>query len=183
MAQTQKNGLIAQRYAQSLVEIVKDGKLNYERISADLNTIQNTLNQSKDLDAFLINPLMSQEDKKEILSKIFSGEIESLMLNFLKVLIDKNRFETFKEIVESYNKILDTINKISRINVVSAVELSENSKNKLKEKLEYKLQKTVTLDWEIDPKIIAGLVIKMGDNVIDTSLKHKLEDLSKSISK
>lgn len=183
MAQTQKNGLIAQRYAQSLVEIVNDGKLSYEKISADFNLIKSTLAQSKDLDTFLTNPLISNEDKKEILTEIFSKEIDSLMLNFLKVLVDKNRFQVFGEIVDSYNLTLDKINKVSRVKIVSAVQLSENLKDKLKEKLENKLQKTVTLDWEIDSEIIAGLVIKMGDNIVDTSLKHKLEDLSKSISK
>lgn len=183
MANVQKNGLIADRYAEALAEIAKSDLLTYEKISADLKTIENILNQSPDLDEFLNNPLMSSEDKKEIINKVFTDEIDVLTVNFLKILIDKNRFSIFREIINSYNKILDSNNNVSRIQVTSAVILTDDAKVRLKAKLEAKLKKSVTLDWDINPEIIAGLVIKMGDNIIDTSLKHKLEDLNKAITK
>lgn len=183
MTSTNKNSLIANRYAESLIELVKGGKLSYEKVAQSLEIIENVLNNSADLDAFLTNPIVSIEDKKEVIDKIFASEVDILMSNFLKVLIDKERFSEFREIVVSYKNILDRINNISRVTVTSAIDLSEEAKNRLKTKLESKLQKTVTLDWEINPEIIAGLVIKMGDNVIDTSLKNKLEDLSKSITR
>lgn len=178
-----KNTLIADRYSDALVEIAKDGKLTYGKISADLNLIMDILKQSKDLNEFLINPLISVEDKKEIIEKVFSSEIDVLIVNFLKVLVDKNRFFVFDEILDAYNKSLDDVNNLSRVQVTSAVKMSEESINKLKEKLEARLKKNVVLDLNISPEIIAGLVIKMGDNVIDMSLKHKLEDLSKSITR
>lgn len=178
-----KDILIAQRYSDALASIAKEGKLTYDKISTDIGLIESTLSQSKDLNDFLINPLISVDDKKEVLDKVFSSEIDVLVLNLLKLLVDKNRFNIFNEIISSYKKLLDDINNISRINVVSAVEMSEESKNKLKIKLEEKLKKNVILDLSIDEAIIAGLVIKIGDNIIDMSLKHKLEDLSKSITK
>ena len=178
-----KQILIAQRYSDAIVEIAKDGKLTYSKISTDLELVKNTLVQSKDLDEFLVNPITSIEDKKEIIDRVFSGEIDGLIVNFLKVLIDKNRFSVFGEVLNAYNKALDCVNNISRIHVESAVEMTEDAKNKLKEKLETKLKKNVVLDLKINPEIIAGLVIKMGDNIVDVSLKHKLEDLSKNIMK
>lgn len=179
----QNNTLIAQRYSNALVEIAKEGKLTYSKISSDLNTIKDILDQSKDLNEFLTNPIISIEDKKEIIDKVFSKEIDILLVNFLKLLIDKNRFNTFDEIINVYNQSLDDINNISRIQVTSAVAMTEELKKKLKEKLETKLKKNVVLDLSINPQIIAGLVIKMGDDVIDMSLKHKLEDLSKNITR
>lgn len=176
-----KDILIAERYSQALVEIAQEGKLTYEKIGSELNLIKNTLALSKDLDEFLNNPLISADDKKEILIKVFSTELDELIINFLKLLIDKNRFNVFGEIIEAYNKALDNINNISRIKVTSAVEMSKELQQKLKSKLENKLNKNVVLDLEINANIIAGLVIKIGDNIIDMSLKHKLEDLSKSI--
>jgi len=175
------NILIAQRYSDALVEIAQDGKLTYAKISTDLDTIKKILAQSKDLVEFLTNPTISVEDKKEIINKVFSSEIDGLIINFIKVLVDKSRFDAFDEILDAYNKSLDDINKISRIQVTSAFEMSEDAKKKLKEKLEAKLKKNVILDLDINTDIIAGLVIKIGDNVIDMSLKHKLEDLSKNI--
>jgi len=177
------NTLIAQRYSDALVEMAREGKLTFEKISTDLNLIKNILAQSKDLAAFLINPIISVEDKKEIVDKVFSAEIDGLIVNFIKVLVDKSRFDAFDEVLDAYNKSLDDKNNISRIQVTSAFEMSEDAKKKLKEKLEEKLKKNVVLDLDINTDIIAGLVIKIGDNIIDMSLKHKLEDLSKNITR
>lgn len=176
-----KDTLIAERYSAALVDIAKEGKLTYTKISESLNLILETLNQSKDLAEFLTSPTVSIDDKKEVLQKVFGKEVDVLIINFLKLLVDKDRFFVFEEIVNSYDKALDDINNISRVQVISAVKMSNESEKKLKEKLESKIKKSVVLDLEISPEIIAGLVIKMGDNVIDMSLKHKLEDLSKNI--
>ena len=135
MAQVQKNTIIADRYAEALVEIAKGEKLTYERISSDLAIVEDTLSQSVDLDEVLKNPLISIEDKKEIINKVFSSEIDPLMVNFLKVLVDKDRFSTLREVIISFNIFLDKINNISRVKVTSAVELSQDAKNRLKEKL------------------------------------------------
>lgn len=182
MANT-KNTLIADRYSEALVKIAKEGKLTYEKISTDLNLVREILEQSKDLNEFLTNPIVSIDDKKEIIDRVFSDEIDKLIVNFLKVLIDKSRFSTFGEILDSYNVLLDDVNNISRVQVTSAVAISDEAKAKLKEKLETKLRKNVVLDLSTNPEIIAGLVIQVGDNIIDTSLKHKLEDLSKNITR
>lgn len=177
------NTLIAQRYSEALVEMAKEGKLSFEKISTDLNLVKEILTNSKDLEEFLTNPIISVEDKKEIIDKVFSTEIDVLITNFLKVLVEKSRFDAFYDILESYNEALDDINNISRVKVTSAFEMSEDSKKKLKEKLETKLKKNVILDLDINSDIIAGLVIKIGDNIIDMSMKHKLEDLSKNITR
>ncbi|MFA7659378.1 MAG: ATP synthase F1 subunit delta [Candidatus Gastranaerophilaceae bacterium] len=176
-----KNTLIAERYSDALVQIAKDGRLSYEKINADLEIVNNILAQSKDLMEFLTNPTISAEDKKGIIGKVFSEEIDTLIVNFLKVLVDKNRFSVFEEVLKSYKKTLDDVNNISRVQVTSAVEMNEESKVKLREKLEQKMRKNVVLELNISPDIIAGLILKMGDNVIDMSLRHKLEDLSKNI--
>lgn len=176
-----KNILIAGRYANALVEIAKEAKLTFDKISGDLETIKITLEQSTDLNEVLTNPVISIEDKKEIIGKVFSTEIDVLMINFLKVLVDKNRFSAFNDIVDSYKNSLDDINNIKRVEVTSAVEMTEDAKKKLKNKLETKLKANVILDLNINSNIIAGLVIKIGDNIIDMSLKNKLEDLSKNI--
>lgn len=177
------NTLIADRYSEALVQLAKDGKLTFGKISENLNTVKEILNQSKDLNEFLVNPLISIDDKKEVIVKVFADEIDSLIVNFLKVLVDKNRFATFGEILDSYNSQLDDINNVCRINVTSAVEMQEETKNRLKNKLEEKTKKSVILDLSVNSDIIAGLVIRIGDNIIDMSLKHKLDDLSKNITK
>lgn len=176
-----KSILIADRYAEALVKLAKDGKLIFEKVSEDLNLVKDILSQSKDLYEVLINPLVSVEDKKEIIDRVFSNEIDVLIVNLLKVLVDKNRFNAFGEVLNSYNNYLDDINNICRVKVTSAVEMSDETKKRLKAKLEEKLRKNIIIDLDINSDIIAGLVIKICDNIIDMSLKHKLEDLSKKI--
>lgn len=176
-----KNIIIADRYADALVKLAQEGKLTFEKINSDLNSVKEILTKSTDLKEFLINPIVSIDSKKEVLDKVFANEINTLIINFLKIMVDKNRFETFDEVINSYNKYLDEINNISRIEVTSAIEMSKDSQNRLKEKLESRLKKNVVLDLNINPDIIAGLVIKIGDNVVDMSIKHKLQDLSTNI--
>jgi F-type H+-transporting ATPase subunit delta len=178
-----KDILAAKKYSDALVELAKDGKLTFEKISTDLNLIKDVLNQSPDLLEFLINPTTSVDVKKEIIDKVFNGEIDVLVVNFLKVLVDKGRFSIFNNVIDEYNLSLDSINNISRVNVTSAVGMSEESISRLKNKLEEKLKKNVVLDLSVDSGIVAGLVIRTGDNIIDMSLKHKLEDLSKNLVK
>lgn len=176
-----KNILIAQRYAESLVRIAKEGKLTFEKISKDLNLVKEILTSSKDLNEVLVNPVVSIEDKKEILDKVFAEEIDVLVINLLKLLTDKNKFNIFDEVLDAYNKSIDSVNNIKRVLVTSAVTMPEDAKNRLKQKLEEKLKANVVLDLNINNEIIAGLVIKIDDNIIDMSLKHKLEDLSRNI--
>lgn len=177
------NTIIADRYSEALIQLAKDGQMSFVSISKDLNTIKEMISQSRDLYEFLITPLVSVEDKKEVIGKVFVDEIDTLILNFLKVLIDKNRFNAFDEIVSSFNKSLDDIDNISRVLVTSAVSMTEDAKNRLVEKLSSKMKKNVVIENDIDENILAGLVIKIGDNIIDTSLRHKLDSMKKNITK
>lgn len=178
-----KNELIAKRYAQSLIELYQDGKISNNEILKSLNIIEGTLSTSKQLNEFLLNPLISSDDKKEVIEEVFANELDILILNFIKILIEKERFYIFSDIVKIYNTMADKINNISRVDIISAIELNEETKNKIKSKLETRLNKSVSCSWDVDSSIIAGLVIRRGDDIIDTSLKYKLENLSKSISK
>ena len=130
-----------------------------------------------------MNPTIGLGDKISIIDEVFKESISTVIKNFIKVLIEKNRFSAFKYIVMEYKHELDLINGLERVEVISAVEIKGEAKERLKKKLEEKLKKSVTLNFEQDPEIIAGLVIRIGDSVIDNSVRHKLEDLSKNMIK
>lgn len=145
----------------------------------DLNTVLDVMNSSKDFKITMLNPSISLQIKYEILDKIFKKELSEKVLNFIKILVEKNRFNEFEQIVQAYSDEVDQNNNIKRVEIVSAVELSDNQKQKAIEKLEARLQKTVKVGWTVDTSIIGGLIIKIDDDVIDTSLKNKLDKLSK----
>ena len=98
-------------------------------------------------------------------------------------MIDKNRFSVLESIVKEYKNIVNDINNLLPITITSAIELSKSDRAMVKIKLEKLLKKQTELDWAVNPDIIAGLVFEFNDNIIDNSLRHKLQDLSRNMIK
>lgn len=179
-----KNILIAERYAQSLIDLGKNNDLSYVAIATDLAAIQLILNRSKDLYDALTNPLVNVEDKENIIDSVFVKDGDKLIINFLKLLVERNRFNLIYDVIAKFNLLLDDVNNVARVEVVSAVSLNENEKNIILEKLSQKIRdKQISVKYSVDESIIAGLVFKLGDDVLDTSVSHRLEELQKSIIK
>ncbi len=176
-----KISITAKNYAESLMQVGKDGVMSYDAILSDLNNIKEIISSSKELVDVMENPAISVKNKNEILNSVFSNQINPKLINFLKVLIEKNRFDELNQIIAAFSSDVDEINNIKRVEVVSAVEVSDDRKQRLIEKLQNKLQKTVIANWVLDDSIIGGLVIRIDDNIIDNSLRNKLENLSKNI--
>jgi len=171
----------AKNYSEALIKTVQDNVMSYEDLSKDLSAIQEILTSSQDLTFTLENPAISDEVKCSIVDEVFKNEIHAELLNFLKVLIEKKRFAEFAQIKADYEARLDEINNVQSVEVVSAVELSEDYKNKILQKLGEKLQKNIRPIWQVDENIIAGLIYRINDNVIDTSIKSKLDKLNKNL--
>ena len=179
-----KNILIAERYAQSLIDLGKNNDLSYVAIATDLAAIQLILNHSKDLYDALTNPLVNVDDKENIIDSVFVKDVDKLIINFLKLLVERNRFNLIYDVIAKFNLLLDDVNNVARVEVVSAVSLNENEKNIILEKLSQKISdKQISVKYSVDESIIAGLVFKLGDDVLDTSVSHRLEELQKSIIK
>lgn len=181
MAATQIS-LSAKNYADALVKLGKDGVLSFDDIYKNLEIVNEITSLSPDLVNVLENPTISVDTKNSIVEEVFSNQIDSHIKDFLKILIEKNRFNELKGIIEAYSVELDNINNIKRVEVTSAIDLKEETKQRIIEKLQTKLQKTVIAQWLKNEEIIGGLVIKIDDDVIDSSLKNKLENLSKNLS-
>lgn len=179
----EKDILVAKRYAEALVEFGKSEKLSYVSISTNLANVQHILSKSNDLYEILINPLVSVEDKIELINKVFINEVDGLILNFLKILVEKNRFDLIGDIVKVYNLLLDDINSIARVEVISAVELNDVEQADIQAKLASKLKKQIVIKYNVDKSVIAGLIVKMGDNIIDMSVAHKLEEYKMALIK
>lgn len=179
-----KNILIAERYAQSLIDLGKNNDLSYVAIATDLAAIQLILNRSKDLYDALTNPLVNVDHKENIIDSVFVKDVDKLIINFLKLLVERNRFNLIYDVIAKFNLLLDDVNNVARVEVVSAVSLNENEKNIILEKLSQKIRdKQISVKYSVDESIIAGLVFKLGDDVLDTSVSHRLEELQKSIIK
>ena len=161
--------------------MVRDNVISFENLSKDLATVSEILETSQDLRLTLENPTVSEEVKSQIIEEVFKNEVHPQVVSFLKVLIDKNRFSEFSQIKADYEIKLDAVNKIQAVEITSAVELSEEYRERILQKLGEKLQKNIRPNWKVDENIIAGLIYRINDNVIDTSIKSKLDKLNKNL--
>lgn len=181
-AEENENKLVSERYAQALLELVSDN-LSKEDILKELLDITESVIGSGDLNKVMTSPVISDDEKKNVISKLFENTTNKVILNFLKLLVDKNRFSMLESITKEYKNEINRLNNLLSINVTSAIDLTEDEKSAIKDKLSNILNKNIELEWATNPDIIAGLVFEVGDNIIDNSLRHKLQDLSRNIMK
>ncbi|MBQ8476035.1 ATP synthase F1 subunit delta [bacterium] len=179
-----KNNIsIAKRYAKSLIELMLSVDNTKDEIKSDLERVKTILNNSPDLYCAMTNPIISAFDKEEIINSVFIKDTTETTRNFLKLLIEKNRFSAIYQIIEIFNQMLDKINNLAQVNVTGAIELDENTKTEIQNKLKEKLNKEINVTYNVDNSIIAGLIYKIEDDVLDTSFLHKLEELKKELIK
>ena len=172
------NSTSIKNYANALSELAKDKQISFDKIKKDLNTVDAIITSSPDLKNVLENITISAKIKHNITDEVFKNQINEKIINFLKILIDKNKFNEFADIKSEFENIYNEQNNIKLVEVTSAVELTKSQKTKVLKKLQAKLNKEITADWKFDKEIIGGLIIKIGDNVINSSLKNRLERLT-----
>ena len=176
--------LVAKRWALALMELAQeDSNISKEDILDDLREIASTIDSSEELSNVINNPSISTEEKQVVLCKLFQNSIMPIVYNFIFALNLRKRVGIIAEIAIEFEKELERIKNITHVNVTSAIELNDDRKEDIKTKIAQKLNKDVIVDWGIDDNIIAGLIFKIDELVIDNSVKHKLEDLSREIIK
>ena len=176
--------LVAKRWALALMELAQeDENISKEDILDDLKEISDTINGSEELSNVINNPSISTEEKQVVLCKLFQNSIMPIVYNFLFALNLKKRVQIISEIAIEFEKELERIKNIAHVNVTSAIDLVDERREQIRIKIAEKLQKDVIVDWGVDSDIIAGLIFNIDEMIIDNSIRHKLEDLSKEIIK
>lgn len=173
---------ISKNYAKALMEIATEQK-SFEKIEQQLNQIAEVLETSDDLKIVMSNSSISSSTKIEILNEIFGKKIDKKILNFLKILVEKNRFNEFYPIKSAFEEMSEKHSNKKTVEVYSPIELNFENKSNVLFKLEHKLGCEITPIWKVDKSLIAGLAFKIDDCVIDTSVRAKLANLSKSINR
>ena len=176
--------LVAKRWALALMELALENEnVSKEDILDDLREISATIDSSEELSNVINNPSISTEEKQIVLCKLFQNNIMPIVYNFIYVLNLRKRMNVISAIADEFEKELERVKNITRVNVTSAIELNDERKNDIKSKIAEKLSKEVVVDWGVDGDIIAGLIFNIDELIIDNSVRHKLEDLSKEIIK
>lgn len=171
---------LAKRYSDALSQVAKE-RNELDAVYEDLKTVTESLNAVGVMKNFLSHPVIPFNEKEDLINAVFQGRIKECSLNLLFILLEKNKINLIDTIQYCYEESMDDAQNVLKIGVVSAVEVDEDLKAKLKEKLEKKLQKNVKFDFEINPDIIAGLVLKIQDKIVDGSMAAKLQGFKKSV--
>lgn len=177
-----KNKKIARKYAKALLDVATEDNALL-KVKENLELINDTIKNNKQLSVVFYSPVIEIKDKKEIIKQIFEKYLTKSSLDFLFLLIDKNRTDILKETTEQYIQLINERNNIINPIIISAVELSDTQKNKIIEKLQTKMTKTIVPEYQINTDIIGGLIIEIEDKTIDCSLKTKFENMQKELTK
>ena len=171
---------IADRYAIAMIDLgEKTDQL--DAFHTDFNTINATVSSNPELSTFLTHPIIPLNEKKELIEKIFVGSISQYALNLVRLLLDRNRVFLLPAVASHYSELLNKKRNISIANVITAIEIDEETQNRIKNKLQSILNQNITIKSEIDPEIIAGMVVKVGDKTIDGSIRTKLENMKRQL--
>ena len=168
---------VGKRYAVAIYDIAEEKKMVTE-VYETLNSIMETYLENTEFKNLVAHPLISREDKKSFVAKVFP-DLNEVERNIVDYLIGKNRLLDIKSIVSEYLKIYYERNQIVDVEAIFALEPSEKQKENLIKKLKAKTGKKINLTVKIDSSIIAGGILKIGDEITDGSIKRQLETLWK----
>jgi F-type H+-transporting ATPase subunit delta len=174
---------IARRYAKALLSIGReDGQA--ETYKEELGGFAKLLEENKELEMAISNPLYDAESRKKVLGAIVERLGPSgVMRSFLLLLFDKGRIQYVKDIYLFYEKLTDELANIVRADLVSATDLPEETIEKIRAALAQKTGKEVKMDVRVDPALIGGAVTKIGDLVLDGSVRTQLKTLRESLQR
>lgn len=170
--------LVAKRWAKALMELAQeDPGISKEDILDDLREVDENIKSSKQLSEVLSNPSISIEEKQAVLSKLFQNKLMPIVFNFITTLNLKGRLGILDAVAEEFSKELEILKNILRVDITSAIELNDDKKNAIRNRVADKLQKDVRVQWHVDSDIIGGLIFNINQTIVDNSIRNKLEDL------
>lgn len=172
---------VASRYAEALFDLAEEENQTSE-IYSELVEIKDIINSNRNLYDILRSPFISKEEKRNVVSSLFMGKILTNNMNFLRVLIDNDRTTEISSIVLSYKMLLNKKNNIAEGEVITAIPLNNEQILELEEKLSAKYNKKIKLTNKIDENILGGVLIKLGNEEIDGTVKSRLIDLKETLS-
>jgi F-type H+-transporting ATPase subunit delta len=172
---------IAQVYGRALFEAADDaGKL--DEVREQVGQFADALNDNRDLSVFFFSPYFSTEEKKEGLGKVLDGE-DDIVRNFLELLIEKHRVPAVHRIRREYDALWQEENKLLPVEVTSAIELDEDTVKQIGDQIGERTGRKVQLESKVDPDILGGIVVRVGDRILDASIANRLESLRKQVAR
>lgn len=177
--------IVARRYARALFSIGKKaGAKELDSFGQELASLAQAIEGSPELGKIFRNPIFSHEEKRAIISKVLDGiKVSATIRNFCFLLAEKNRLALIPDIQAFYNILLDAEQGVVRGELVTAIELPKSKRDEVKSQLEKQANQKLILDFSVNKGILGGVMLKIGDQVLDASLRAQLGILKENIKR
>ncbi len=172
---------IAQVYSRSLFEVAKEqGKL--DDIREQLGEFADALEENRELQVFFFSPYFSTEEKKDGLARAVT-QADEVLINFLGLLLDKHRMPVVFRIRRQLDELWAQENAMLRVEVTSAVELDDRVVRQIGDRVGEQTDRKVELASRVDPDILGGIVLRVGNSILDASIRNRLDQLRREVAK
>ena len=172
---------IASVYARSLFEVaLEQGKL--DTVREQLGQVAGALQEDQQLQVFFFSPYFSTEEKKEGLAKALTDADETVV-NFLELLIEKHRMPALLRVRRAYDRLWEDHNRLLPVQVTSAVELDEGTVRSIGDRIAEQTGRKVDLTARVEPDILGGIIVRVGNSVLDASIRHRLDTLRRQVTR
>ena len=176
-----KTSKISGRYAKALFDFANEQKI-IEEVFADMNLINQTYVSSPDFAIAMRSPIIRPDKKIKIFSEIFKNHINVVSLNYLSIIFKKGRELYIHDIVYQFIKLYKLHHNIIEALVITPVAITDEVRAQLISKLSSQLNATIELIEKIDKSLVGGIIVKVGDQLIDTSISGKIKRLEQEFS-
>jgi ATP synthase F1 delta subunit len=172
---------IAAVYARSLFEVARDQD-KLDAVRDQLGEFADALSETRDLQVFFFSPYFSTKEKEEGLERVVT-DADPVILNFLKLLIEKHRMPALFRVRSNYDALWEEENKLLPVHITSAVELDKAIVSQLGDRIAEQTDRKVDLSSDVDPDILGGIVVRVGNSVLDASVRNRLEQLRRQVAR
>ena len=172
---------IAQVYARSLFEVAQD-RDNLDVVREQIGQFADALSESRDLQTFFFSPYFSTEEKKKGLDSALDGADDTVQ-NFLALLIENHRMPALFRIRRELDRMWQEVNQLLPVQVTSAVALDESVTARIGEEIGRQTGRKVELTTNVDPDVLGGIVLRVGNSILDASIRTRLERLRKQVAR
>jgi F-type H+-transporting ATPase subunit delta len=172
---------IARVYARSLFEVAQERDM-LDVIREQLGQVTKALDENRDMASFFFSPYFSATEKKEALQQAIEGA-EPVLMTFLEVLIEEHRMPAIFRIRARYEVLWDEANKLLPVEVTSAVELDEDTVAAIGERIREETGSNVELSSHVDSAILGGIVLRVGNSILDASIRNRLNQLRNQVAR
>lgn len=175
--------LVANSYGEALFELAID-KNALDDILQEVECIKKVFEENADFKKFLSHPQISKEEKISVIEKVFKDKASNDIVGLLVIIVKKDRYNEIDAIFDYFVNKVKEHNNIGVASVTSAVELNDEQKKKIVDRLvELTKYKEFEISYIVDKSILGGLIIRIGDRVVDSSLKNKLNSMTSVLNK